>query len=52
MPHLRKRHLEAILRKALGFSAIVGIIGHRQVGKTTLLEGLCASYETLDSQAI
>jgi predicted AAA+ superfamily ATPase len=50
MSHLRNRYLETILRKTLSFSSIVGIIGHRQVGKTTLLEEVCASYETLDSK--
>ena len=49
MPHLRKRHLEKILKRLMGLSPLVGMIGHRQVGKTTLLELLCQEYHTLDS---
>lgn len=32
----------------MGFSGLVGVLGHRQVGKTTLLEKLCSRYYTLD----
>ncbi len=49
MPHLRKRHLEKVLKRLLGLSPLVGVIGHRQVGKTTLLELLCREYHTLDN---
>ena len=49
MAHLRKRYLEALVRKGLTFKGIVGVFGHRQVGKTTLLENLCKRYVTLDS---
>jgi predicted AAA+ superfamily ATPase len=48
MPHSRKRYLEASLKKCMGFSPLVGVLGHRQVGKTTLIEGLCKNYYTLD----
>lgn len=48
MPHRRARHLEALLRKSLGFSQITGIFGHRQVGKTTLANILSPHYQTLD----
>ena len=48
MPHTRARHLEPLLKKALGLSPIVGVLGHRQVGKTTLLEALSDRYATLD----
>jgi predicted AAA+ superfamily ATPase len=33
----------------LGFSPLIGILGHRQVGKTTLLEEICSEYYTLDA---
>jgi uncharacterized protein len=49
MAHVRPRYLETIIQKALGFSPIVGVLGHRQVGKTTLLERLSKHYESLDS---
>jgi predicted AAA+ superfamily ATPase len=50
MPHLRKRYAEDLLRNYLKFSPIVGLIGHRQVGKTTLVGGICSSYYTLDDE--
>jgi len=37
-----------LIEKSLRFSPIVGLFGHRQVGKTTLCEGLAAHYLTLD----
>ena len=48
MPHERPRHLERLLKKSLGFSPIVGILGHRQVGKTTLAQKIGTTYLTLD----
>jgi len=48
MPHLRKRHLIELLSKSLKYSPIVGIFGHRQVGKTTIASGLANTYTTLD----
>jgi predicted AAA+ superfamily ATPase len=48
MPHTRKRYLETILKKCLNFSSLVGVLGHRQVGKTTLIERLGSAYYTLD----
>lgn len=51
MAHIRYRHLEQVLNKVLKFSPIVGIIGHRQVGKTTLLEQYVKSkYKTFDDE--
>jgi predicted AAA+ superfamily ATPase len=35
--------------KSLSFSPIVGLLGHRQVGKTTIAEMLSKHYVTLDS---
>ena len=51
MPHLRKRYLENIVEKTMKFSGLVGVLGHRQVGKTTLLESLCQKYFTLDRKS-
>jgi len=48
VPHERKRHLHAQFLKALAFSPLVGLIGHRQVGKTTLLNQVCHKYHVLD----
>lgn len=49
MPHQRKRYLEAHLKKALTYSPIVGVLGQRQVGKTTLVESVVLqNYVTLD----
>lgn len=48
MPHLRTRYLQKKLLKRLKFSTIVGVLGHRQVGKTTLISGLAKEYKTLD----
>jgi predicted AAA+ superfamily ATPase len=50
MAHLRKRYIEEILKKTMGYSPIVGLLGHRQVGKTTLLEKMGSHYITLDQR--
>jgi predicted AAA+ superfamily ATPase len=49
MPHSRYRYLEPQIKKALKHASIVGILGHRQTGKTTLSEALSAEYVTLDA---
>jgi predicted AAA+ superfamily ATPase len=49
MPHLRTRHIQLIYQKLIRLSPIVGIFGHRQVGKTTLLEQSVKHYETFDN---
>jgi predicted AAA+ superfamily ATPase len=48
MPHLRRRYLNDVIKKVMGLSPLVGVMGHRQVGKTTLLEEIAASYYTMD----
>lgn len=48
MPHLRRRYLETNLKKVMGLSPLVGLLGHRQVGKTTLLEMKSSKYFTFD----
>lgn len=50
MPHLRTRYAQVLLQNYLGFSPIVGLIGHRQVGKTTLAGEVCQTYHTLDDE--
>ena len=48
MAHTRVRFLTSLVKKGLSFQGIVGVFGHRQVGKTTLLEMLSQRYATLD----
>lgn len=48
MAHTRTRHIEEVFTKLLGFSPIVGMFGHRQVGKSTFLAGKVGDYRTLD----
>jgi uncharacterized protein len=50
MPHARNRLLQARIEKTLKHSPIVGILGQRQTGKTTLMESLVPTdhYVTLD----
>ncbi len=48
MPHLRKRYTAEQVKALLTFSPLVGILGHRQVGKTTLASQLIESYFSLD----
>ncbi len=50
MPHLRERYLTSLIKTTLKASSIVGVVGHRQTGKTTLLEQLCAEYSTFDDE--
>lgn len=51
MAHIRSRYLTPLVKKGLTHKGIVGIFGHRQVGKTTLIEKLTHYYTTLDSTA-
>ena len=48
MPHDRKRHLYHSFSNLIRHAKIVGIFGHRQVGKTTFLEANSQDYITLD----
>ncbi len=48
MAHLRHRYIQPLLKKGLQFKSLVGVFGHRQVGKTTILENLTGLYTTLD----
>jgi predicted AAA+ superfamily ATPase len=51
MAHIRPRYLSHTLKKLLAFSPLVGILGHRQVGKTTVLEKHSSFYITLDKKS-
>jgi predicted AAA+ superfamily ATPase len=51
MPHLRKRIVEKSFRKAASWSPIVGLLGMRQVGKTTLLKTFAKPLATFDEPA-
>ena len=48
MPRERQRYLSTSVSAALSHSAGVGILGQRQVGKTTVLEAASAEYTTFD----
>ena len=48
MPHQRRRYLQRIILDNLKASPIVGILGQRQTGKTTITESLSREYVTLD----
>jgi predicted AAA+ superfamily ATPase len=52
MPHERKRHLENNLKHLSKLSPLIGVLGHRQVGKTTLLEKISKHYLTFDDEQI
>lgn len=52
LAHYRNRYVEDWVRKMLGYSPIVGLFGHRQVGKTSLVERLCENYYTLDDARV
>ncbi len=48
MPHLRNRYILPCIQNGLKHKGIVGLFGHRQVGKTTVLEHVSSNYVTLD----
>src|SRR3989338_11518324 len=50
MPHRRSRHLMGLLKKQASFWPVVGVIGLRQVGKSTLFRELIglSPYLSLD----
>ena len=57
MPHQRSRHILALLEKRLKLFSVVGILGARQTGKSTLLRELLPAlrktvYVTLDRDEI
>lgn len=52
MPHQRRRHLSSVLQHLATLSPLVGLIGHRQVGKTTMLEAISQQYMTFDDEDV
>jgi predicted AAA+ superfamily ATPase len=46
--HERKRHISDVFDQLLNFSPIIGLFGHRQVGKSTFLANTIQNYRTLD----
>ncbi len=50
MPHTHHRFLFDIVKQVMNFSPLVGILGHRQVGKTTLTQTVAKKYLTLDDE--
>ncbi len=51
MPHARERYAGRLIERALSHAPIVGVLGQRQVGKTTLLEEWASDYRTLDQRS-
>jgi predicted AAA+ superfamily ATPase len=49
--HLRTRHLQPALEKLMKASPCVGLVGMRQVGKTTLLKRFAKSEFSFDAEA-
>jgi predicted AAA+ superfamily ATPase len=50
MAHDRKRHAQALYQNLLSFKPIVGVFGHRQVGKSTFIAQNVEDYRTLDDE--
>jgi len=50
MPHHRLRLCEVLIQKELSHIPCVGILGMRQVGKSTLIKKFCQTYHSFDSQ--
>lgn len=50
MAHDRKRQVDDLFKKLIAFSPIVGVFGHRQVGKSTLTAKVAGQYFTLDDK--
>ena len=50
MAHLRPRHALSLFQNLVQYSPLVGVFGHRQVGKTTFVSQSGADYVTLDDE--
>ena len=50
MTHLRNRFVETEIAKKMSYSPCVGLVGMRQVGKSTLLQRFAKEYHTFDEQ--
>ena len=51
MAHIRTRHIETYIDKLIKFTPILGILGHRQSGKTTTMSSVVKTYVTMDQRA-
>lgn len=51
MTHQRTRGTEDLIAKTLSYAPCVGVLGMRQVGKTTLLKKFASTYRTFDEDA-
>lgn len=52
MPHHRQRHLQEPFDQLIKNARVLGILGHRQVGKTTFLQKVALEYVTLDDENV
>ena len=50
MPHSRNRYMQKKYDSLIKFSPLLGVLGHRQVGKTTFLEANTKHYFTFDDE--
>lgn len=50
MAHIRVRQVHELFNKLVAYSSILGIFGHRQVGKSTFTAGIAKKYWTLDDR--
>lgn len=50
MAHHRRRYIQKLIENVRNLSPLIGILGHRQVGKTTIAEKVSQAYVTLDQQ--
>ncbi len=50
MPHFRRRHALSIFENHLKYSPLVGVFGHRQVGKTSFVSHEIKNYITFDDE--
>ncbi len=48
MAHFRKRHINEPFKKLIQHARILGVVGHRQTGKSTFVEAVAEDYCTLD----
>ncbi len=51
MAHERKRYLYNLFQNSMKLSPLVGVVGHRQVGKTTFIESNCGAYYVVDTKS-
>ncbi|QQR79796.1 MAG: ATP-binding protein [Deltaproteobacteria bacterium] len=52
MAHLRSRHIEQRLKKALTYAPCIGLLGMRQTGKSTLLKMFSKEYYSFDNEGL